>query len=266
MPRDDANVNQSQDVDARQAPSAAGSVDAQGRADEATPQPGDDRLPPPSSHRADTMVRAVSPEARQEMARDNNFGDQPSFTKGDNAQTIDQSRYPYTVEEMDTMLDEARRPIFPDTPGGDGAKPLSADRETFLTEMGNRGRFPSQRETERWARAVFNVLRERAIVDDEALASEYANLVRFGEAPEVQVQEMMWAGDFVDRWSRSLAVASSWSREEFYRKVADEGGTSRDDPWVDAAVFSFFGTLKLFDDDVAGYVNLGELQEIWDKA
>src|SRR3954451_10150800 len=104
MPRDDANVNQSQDVDARQASSAAGSVDAQGRADEAAPQPGEDRLPPPSSHRADTMVRAVSPEARQEMARDNNFGDQPSFTKGDNAQTIDQSRYPYTVEEMDTML------------------------------------------------------------------------------------------------------------------------------------------------------------------
>src|SRR5580765_2284323 len=99
MPRND--IEREPIEDSGQTTSAAGSVDDQGRADEAATStsgnpPREDRLPP-SSHRPDTMVRAVSPEARQEMARDDNFGNQASFTKGANAPTVDQSRYPYTV-------------------------------------------------------------------------------------------------------------------------------------------------------------------------
>ncbi len=223
-------------------------------------------LPPPSADRADTMVRAVSPEARQEMEHGGVFRNQASFTKCVNAPTIDQSRLPYTVEEMDETLREAPRGLFPDTPGGDGATPLSADRNTFLAAMGNRGHFPSQRETERWARAVFNALRQRAKEQDDALATEFAAVVRVGEAPEVQVEEMMWGGDFIDRMSRALCVVGTWGRREFYEQVAEEAGETADDPWVDAAVYSFMGTLKSFLGENAHRVSsLGELQEIWDR-
>jgi hypothetical protein len=225
-----------------------------------------DQLPPPSAHRADTMVRAVGPDARQEMERGGGFRNQASFTKGQNAPTTDQSRLPYTVEQMDEMLQEAPRGLFPDTPGGDGATPLSADRNNFLATMGERGHFPSQRETERWARAVFNVLRQHAIEQDDALTTEFAVVVRPGEAPEVQVEEMMWGGDFLDRMSRALSVASTWTRHEFYEQVAEEARETADDPWVDAAVHSFLSTLKSFLGDTADRIsNLGELQEIWDR-
>jgi len=227
--------------------------------------PDDDTLPPPSAHRADTMVRAVSPEARQEMERGGTFGNQPSFTKGVNAPTVDQSSYPYTVEQMDEILTEAPRGLFPDTPGGDGATPLSADRKQFLQEMGNRGHFPSERETERWARAVFNALRQRAVEQDDALAEEFAAVVRVGEAPEVQVQEMMWGRDFLDRMSRALSVSGTWSRQTFYEYVAQEAGEAVDDPWVDAAVYSFLGTLKSFIGDDGAAPELGELQAIWER-
>lgn len=229
--------------------------------------PGEDgKLPPPSAHRADTMVRAVSPDARQEMEANGLFTNQASFTKGINAPTVDQSRGNYTVEEMDEMLREAPRPLFPDTPGGDGATPLSADRTSFLRTMADRGHFPSEQETEKWARAVFNAIRQRAIEKDDALASEFAQVVRIGEAPEVQVEEMMWGGDFVDRISRALSVAGSESRQEFYRQVAEEAGETLDDPWVDAAVYSFFGALKAHGNDATPPANLGELHEIWERA
>jgi hypothetical protein len=227
-----------------------------------------DTLPPPSAHRADTMVRAVSPEARVEMERGNDFRNEPTFTKGDNAPQTDRARYPYTVEQMDEFLSEAPRPIFPDTPGGDGATPLSADRNTFLREMGDRGRFPSQKETEKWARSVFNAFRQRALeLNEDALLQELNSVVRFGEAPEVQVEEMMWGGDFLDRLSRLVSLAQGWPRQDFYQQVAEEAGETVDDPWVDAAVHSFLGTLKSFlGGDGARVGSLGELQEIWDRA
>lgn len=230
-------------------------------------EPGEDgKLPPPSAHRADTMVRAVGPDARQEMEHNGVFRNQASFTKGINAPTTDQSRYNYTVEEMDEMLSEAPRGLFPDTPGGDGATPLSADRNAFLDTMGERGHFPSRRETEKWARAVFNALRQRAVEQDDALAMEFIAVVRVGEAPEVQVEEMMWGGDFLDRMRRALSVAGTWTKSEFYQQVAEEAGETVDDPWVDAAVHSFFGTLKSFlGDDQSVGTDLGELQEVWSK-
>jgi hypothetical protein len=229
--------------------------------------PDADTLPPPSAHRADTIVRGVSPEARQTMERGGSTGNEPSFTKGRNAPPTDQSRYPYTVEQMDELLTEAPPGLFPDTPGGDGATPLSADRNHFLAEMGNRGRFPSQQETDRWARAVFNAFRHRAIEVDDALTAEFAGLVRVGEAPEVQVEEMMWGGDYLDRFTRLVTVLGAWTKEEFYEQVAEEAGETVDDPWVDAAVHSFFGTLKAFLGDDADRVgNLGELTPVWEQA
>lgn len=224
-------------------------------------------LPPPKAHRADTMVRGVAPDARRAMERGGSTGDEPSFTKGRNAPPIDQSRYPYTTEQMDQMLTEAPQGLFPDTPGGDGATPLSTDRNSFLAEMGNRGHFPSQRETERWARAVFNAFRQRAVEVDDALTAEFAALVRVGEAPEVQVEEMMWGGDYLDRSLRLLSMLGDWTREDFYQQVAEEAGETADDPWVDAAVHSYLGTLKAFlGPDADGVGDLGELAPVWERA
>jgi uncharacterized protein (DUF2267 family) len=223
-----------------------------------------DTVAPPSAHRADHMVRGVSGEARQQMERGNQQTNEPSFTKGANAPTMDQSRGLYTVEEMDQMLTQAPRGIFPDTPGGDGATPLSVERDTFLANMTERGRFDSDDETVRWARAVFNTIRERAIEHDNALAADFSDVIRVGEAPEVQVEEMMWGGDFLGRMQRALGVKSSWSVEDFYASVAAEAGTTPDDAWVDAAVHSFLGTLKSYLGD-GGIASVGELQAVWDR-
>lgn len=222
---------------------------------------------PPSAHRADTMVRAVGPDARKAMEQGGSTANEPRFTKGRNAPPTDQSRYPYTVEQMDEILREAPKGLFPDTPGGDGATPLTLDRQNFLIEMGNRGRFPSVQETERWARAVFNALRRRAVEIDDALTYEFAALVRVGESPEVQVQEMMWGGDYLDRSMRLLNMLGAWTRQEFYAQVASEADETADDAWVDAAIYSYFGTLKAFlGDDADTIGNLGELAPIWEQA
>lgn len=226
-----------------------------------------DAMSPPSTHRSDTMVRGVGADARQAMERGSDTANEPNFTKGRNAPTIDQSRYPYTVEEMDEMLTRSPKGMFPDAPGGDGATPISADRDVFLAEMGTRGHFPSHQETERWARAVFNALRRRAVEVDDALAAEFAALVRIGEAPDVQVEEMMWGGDYLDRSIRLLSMLGAWTRQDFYQHVAEEGGESVDDPWVDAAVHSYLGTLKAFlGSDADGVANLGELAPVWQQA
>lgn len=225
--------------------------------------------PPPSVHRPDTIVRGVSPQARQELEGDNTFGNEPSFTKGRNAPTLDQMQgSSKTVEAIDQTLNEAPRGVFPDTPGGAGATPLARDRHRFIGDVLNLGHFPSLNEAEKWTRAVFNGLRHHAYETDDALVYELKDLVRFGEAPEVQVEEMMWGGDFVDRFSRMVALLQNWTKQEFYEQVAEEARESADDPWVDAAVHSFFGALKraLGDGVDRATGNLGELQEVWDRA
>lgn len=226
------------------------------------------KLPPPTAFRADAVVRATGPDARREMQQHANsdHDNDPNFTKGHNAPTSDQARTGYTVEQMDRYLDEAPRGLFPDTPGGAGATPLSGDRPTFISEISRRGHFPSTREAEKWARAVFNALRHRAVEVDDSLAAEFASVVRVGESPAVQVEEMMWGGDFVDRFSRLVCILQGWSRSEFYAQVAREGRETADDPWVDAAVYSFFGTLKQSLGDDAQHCTLGELQDTWDRA
>lgn len=228
----------------------------------------DDKLPPPSAHRPDTMVRAVSPEARVEMERGNDFRNEPNFTKGQNAPTVDQSRTQYSTEQMDEYLTESRRGIFPDTPGGAGATPLSADRNTFINDVTRIGHFPGRSEAEKWTRAVFNALRHHTYETDDALTLELKDLVRFGEAPEVQVEEMMWGGDFANRYTRMISLLQNWSRQEFYAQIAQQIGETPDDPWVDAAVHGFFGALKrvLGPDVDTAVPNLGEMQEVWDRA
>jgi len=228
----------------------------------------EDKLPPPSAHRPDTVVRAVSPDARVEMERGNDFRNEASFTKGHNAPTADQTRLPYTTEHMDEYLNEAPRGVFPDTPGGAGATPLSADRDTFINDVTRIGHFPSRGEAEKWTRAVFNALRHHTYETDDALTLEFKEMVRFGEAPEVQVEEMMWGGDFADRNARMVALLQNWSKREFYTQIAEEIGETPDDPWVDAAVHSFFGALKrvLGEDANRLVTNLGEMQEVWDRA
>jgi hypothetical protein len=230
---------------------------------------GEEASPPPVAHRPDTMVRATGPGARTELERgDTTFGNQASFIKGQNAPTVDQARLPYTVEQMDDELREAPQGLFPDTPGGAGAMPLAPERATFLDEVTQLGHFPSRTEAEKWVRAVFNALRRRAIETDDALATELADVVRVGEAPEVQVEEMMWGGDFVDRFTRMVSLLRTWNRREFYVQVAAEADETLDDPWVEAAVYSFLGALKrtLGEHADRAVGNLGELQEVWERA
>jgi uncharacterized protein (DUF2267 family) len=229
----------------------------------------DGKLPPPAEYRADSVVRATSPGARVEMERGNRFNNDTSMTKGHNAPPADLSRMPYTTEQMDEFLTEGRRGIFPDTPGGAGATPLSADKDTFIDTVARLGHFPSRKEAEKWTRAVFNTLRHHTYeVDDRALMDELKNAVRFGEAPEVQVEEMMWGGDFVDRFSRMTSLLQNWPKQEFYKQLAEEAKETPDDPWVDAAAHSFFGALKqaLGENANNAVPNLGEMQEVWDRA
>ena len=228
------------------------------------------KLPPPAAYRPDSVVRATAPDARMELERhgDSDFGNQTTMTKGQNAPTRDQTRTNYTVEDMDNILEEAPPQVFPDTPGGAGATPLSADRNSFINDVTNLGHFPSRREGEKWTRAVFNALRHHTYeVDDRALLDELKQTVRFGEAPEVQVEEMMWGGDFVSRFARMAALLQDWPKQEFYQQLAEEAHETPDDPWVDAAVHSFFGALKraMGPDAERGIGNLGELQEVWDR-
>jgi hypothetical protein len=48
--------------------------------------------------------------------------------------------------------------------------------------------------------------------------------------------------------------------------VAEEVEETPDDPWVDAAIHSYLGTLKSFMGDDADQIRkLGDLQAIWDR-
>jgi len=223
-------------------------------------------LPPPVAHREDTVVRATTAEARRELS---NIGEhnQHSFTKGDNAPTFNESGLPYTIEDMDAQRYGTPPESFGDTPGGAGATPLSAERDLFIDHVMRQGHFPSRQEATTWTRAVFNALRQHAIENDPAITSELAPVIRVGEAPEVQVEEMMWGGDYATRMMKLLVASSDWSKEDLCREVAKEGNSTAEDPWVEAAIYSFFDALKLATKDSAHPISsLGQLQEIWDRA
>ena len=65
--------------------------------------------------------------------------------------------------------------------------------------------------------------------------------------------------------SHAVSVIGVWPRSKFYELVAAEAGETADDPWVDAAVHSYLGTLKSYLGDEANRLpNLGELQEVLD--
>jgi uncharacterized protein (DUF2267 family) len=226
----------------------------------------DGTLPPPETHRPDTMVRGVSPNARKEMenAENTDLHNQASFTKGKNAPTVDRTGLPYTVEQMDEMFTQAPKPLFPDSPGGGGAAPLSADRDAFLDDMVACGHFGSRQEAARWAKAVFDALRLRLIEVDSARATVFDSVVRVGEAPEVQVEEMMWGQGYVDRFSLLVSNLRDWNKSDFYRQVANYGRVQPDDPWVEVAVHSFFSALKRRIGDAA--CDVGELRELWQSA
>ncbi|GIV98443.1 MAG: hypothetical protein KatS3mg057_3100 [Herpetosiphonaceae bacterium] len=218
--------------------------------------------------RPDTAVRAVQPDARVEMERGDDTFDEPSFSKGENYPTTNQTGLPYTVEQREEFLREAPESIFPDSPGGNvGAAPIAAEREPFLRHMMEIGHFISAEEAARWARAVFDALRERANDVSTLRATVFDSVVRAGEAPEVQVETMMWGQGFPERFAWLMQHLEGWSRQELYGNVAAYAQTTPDDPWVEAAVYSFFGALKRVLGDRAGSAvgPLGEMQPIWDR-
>lgn len=222
---------------------------------------------PPAAYRPDAVVRAVSPDARVQMERGDSHRNEANFTKGRNAPTLDQMQgSSKTTDATDEYLYSAPRGIFPDTPGGAGATPLATARHTFLNDVASIGHFPSVAEAERWTRAVFNTLRHRAIEVDDDLASELASMVRVGEAPDVQVEEMMWGGDWLARFSQLVCLLQNWKRDDFYQQLAEQSGETPDDPWLDAAVYSFFGALKRAMDGDGDRISVGELQAAWDQA
>ena len=112
--------------------------------------------------------------------------------------------------------------------------------------------------------AVFNVLRQKALEADKTVASELAAVVRVGEAPEVQVEEMMWGGDYVARLGTLIENAQDLNKQDFYHAVSHQASSTADDPWVENAVYSFFAALKKRNASINAD-NLGELRDIWER-
>jgi hypothetical protein len=218
---------------------------------------------PPQVTHHHTVASSADVETRRNMQNTDGAQGAAGYTKGDNANTFERTGLPYTAEDM--ARQEAGPARGADVPAGSGATPISADRDAFLAEMVQNGRFGDAAEADRWATAVFNALRERALESDKTIASELGSVVRVGEAPEVQVAEMIWGGDFASRMQTMLGAMSAVKKSDFLRTVATYADTSPEDPWVEGAVYSFFGALK----SRAGAVDagkLGELGEIWRSA
>ncbi len=152
-----------------------------------------------------------------------------------------------------------------DVPASSGATPLSNDRDAFIADMLESGHFSNQQEAESWSRAVFNALRQLALEADKNVARELGAVIRAGEAPEVQVEEMMWGGDYLARMRTMLETLQNPTRRDFYREVAKDMNRRANDPWVEAAVFSYFGALKKRLGSGSNLNNLGELREVWDR-
>ena len=78
--------------------------------------------------------------------------------------------------------------------------------------------------------AVFNVLLQKALEADKTVASELAAVVRVGESPEVQVEEMMWGGDYVARLGTLIENAQDLNKQDFYHAVSHQASSTADDP------------------------------------
>ena len=184
-----------------------------------------------------------------------------SFTKGDNAPTFNQLNHQGMATELPSGPQRGA-----DVPASSGATPLSDDRDAFIADMMESGHFSNQQEAETWTRAVFNALRQRALEADKTVARDLGAVIRVGESPEVQVEEMMWGGDYLARTQTMLEALQNPTKADFYREVAKDMNPGTNDPWVEAAVFSYFGALKRRLGSASDLSNLGELREVWDSA
>lgn len=223
-----------------------------------------DMQQPPSIEPEGTIASSADSETRRELETEGNPQGQAVFTKGDNAPTFDEVGLPYTVEDMKAL--ETGPTLGSDMPSGSGATPLSIDRDAFIHDVMRSGHFVSPAEALTWCRAVFDALRRRALEADHTIMTELAPVVRAGEAPEVQVEEMMWGGDYAQRMLMLLKALDQPTKSEFYRDVAQQVNETADDPWVENAVYSFFGALKQRVSSDESLDNLGELHEVWQRA
>lgn len=174
-----------------------------------------------------------------------------------------------SIDEPGTDLPAGlHRPANTRTPDAITPSDLSPARDQFLQTMLARGNFGSLREAERWAQGVFDAARHRALESDHAAYTQLMGTVKFGEAPEVQVQEMMWGGNFVERMVSLASYLQTWDKASFYAKVAEEAGSKPGDPQVEPAVEAFFAALKeqLGPEAFHSLPDLGEIQPIWDRA
>lgn len=219
---------------------------------------------PPIDQRTDTVASSARAETRREFENRDSVQGSAVMTKGDNAPTFNESGLPYTAEDLDA-LDEGPR-HGADVPAGSGATSLSTDRDAFINDVMQSGHFGDKQEAEMWTRAVFNALRQRALEADKTVASELSSVIRVGEAPEVQVEEMMWGDDYIARMRIMLEALQNPSKHDFYREVAKDAGKDAEDPWVEDAVYSFFGALKKRLGAGGDLQNLGELREVWERA
>jgi len=217
---------------------------------------------PPQVTLNHTAASSADDATRRNMQNTDGAQGAAGYTKGNNANTMERTGLPYTAEDM------ARQGAGPsrgaDVPAGSGATPISADRDAFLADMVKNGHFGGTDEADKWATAVFNALRERALESDKTIASELGSVVRVGEAPEVQVAEMIWGGDFVARLRTMIGALSDVNKDDFLRTVANYAKSSAEDPWVEGAVYSFFGALKSRAGDIDAS-RLGELGQVWQR-
>lgn len=160
------------------------------------------------------------------------------------------------------------RPANTATPDALTPSNISPDRKSFLAAMQTAGDFGSTSHAERWAKAIFNAARHRALEHDDVAYRELTPVVKVGEAPEVQVAEMMWSGDYLARMTMFTSYLQTWDRNGFFTKVAQEADVQRDDTEIEAATSAFFAALKgqLGATADTQLPNLGELQPLWDNA
>ncbi|GAC1636624.1 MAG: hypothetical protein NVS4B8_00240 [Herpetosiphon sp.] len=162
-----------------------------------------------------------------------------------------------------------RRPANTATPEAVAAStPLSPHRHEFLQALAGRAGLSIRSEAEHWALGVFDALRYHALSADPSFRSRLSGVVRVGEAPEVQRDEMLWGGNFVERLVEFVSFLQTWNRESFLHKVAEEAGVKFDGPTVEAAVLGFFAAMKqqLGSEATNCVPHLGEIESLWQEA